>query len=157
MNCQEIKWTIARYFEEERLEKLPGEYLRHIEKCSSCLEYYRKHQTLHSAIKHLAAAKNTGNFLQEKSDDLKENILHSVSTAKRKLLGVKRLAAVAAAVLILTVGLWLVPHLRQNRPAEEIATQGHFYLRSARIGRRTANTIIYQQERQQTPLIVWLY
>jgi len=157
MNCQEIKSAIAKHFEEERLGQLPREYLQHIKNCPSCQEYYRKQQSLDSAIKNLAGAKDAEDFLRQISDDLKENVLRNVSASKQKSLRIKRWAVVAAAVLIFTAGLWLVPRLRENRPAEEILAQSNFYLRSARIGQRPANTIVYQQERQQTPLIVWLY
>lgn len=156
MNCQEIKSVIARHFEEERLEQLPGKYLRHLRECPSCQEYYRRQQRLNTAIKQLSGAEEAEVSLQEVSTELKQEILRRTS-GPRKLPHLKRRAAFAAAVLLLTAGLWLVTRIREYQPPEKTPLQTGFYLRSARIDHRPAKTIVYRQEKRQTPLIVWLY
>jgi hypothetical protein len=149
MECNQVRATIARHFDEDLLRNLPDSVQQHIELCSICQQYYKKLMGLNANILKLReGSKFDPEIFQSMNEVLQEQIY---SGARRFPLYLGRLAAIAAILLIAVV--WFF----RSSNGKEVPFSGEFQLYSAEIEKRPASTIIYQSDKQDDPLIIWIY
>lgn len=149
MECNQVRATIAQHFDEDLLKNLPDSVQQHIELCSICQQYYKKLMGLDANILKLReGSKFDPEIFQSMNEVLQKQIY---SRARRFPLYLRRIAAIAAIILIAVIWFFRSPK------GKEVPLSGEFQLYSAEIEKRPASTIIYQSDKQDDPLIIWIY
>lgn len=149
MECNQVRATIAQHFDEDLLKNLPDSVQQHIELCSICQQYYKKLIELDANILKLReGSKFDPEIFQSMNEVLQKQIY---SRARRFPLYLRRIAAIAAIILIAVIWFFRSPK------GKEVPLSGEFQLYSAEIEKRPASTIIYQSDKQDDPLIIWIY
>ena len=152
-----MKDIIARYFDEDRLIELSRKHASHIDKCPNCQAYLKSLQMLDNDIRNLVHH----SVLYKEKNELLESIEASVKqrlrvNTKKKPLYIRRIAAIAAILLIAMV--FFISKPINNTDQDEILKGAEkFQLYSAEIEEQPASTIIYHSMKSDKPLIVWLY
>jgi hypothetical protein len=149
MECNQVKATIARHFDEDLLTNLPDSIRQHIEVCPICQQYYKALTELDMNISKLKGEFTFGQEIFQSMNEVLRERIHS--RLRRFPVYLRRVAAIAAILLIAVI--WFF----RSSNGKDAPFSGEFQLYSAEIEKRPASTIIYQSDKQDDPLIIWIY
>ncbi len=152
MTCKEVQQKLADAFDRDELVTLPPEVRNHLQHCAACRSYLEQLEQLDVGLRQLPAVKTSPRFSAEELRKLTEFLEREQSPTRRKSLRWQRAILAAAAALLMVLGSFLLPRLNHS-PAPK---QPEFYLRSLDSPNSVATPIVFQSEKEQSPLIIWL-
>ena len=157
MKCTQIKEITARYFDEDRLMELSGKQMSHIDNCPNCKTYLKSLQKLDRDIQNLLNYSLLNEEKNELHASIKTIVNQGIKLNKKRISNyIQRMAAIAAILLIALVYFILNP-LHEADQDDRLVQEERFQLYSAKIEKKPTSTIIYESNKPNEPLIIWLY